>query len=411
MKRYVSLLLALLMVVSTPMAHAAPFADVTGSVFDPSFTMLAEKGIVRGQGDGLGHPNDPLRRAEALKVVLSAHLELHERVQWHAVHMAPLPLFIDMRQTDWFAPYVEAAFEALIIKGYPDGTFRPGQVLTVEEAVVLLIRTFGLEGTETAAALSPYIANRADTWYTASINAAIARNLVMRGTMLQLGTPITRGQFFDMVYRLISIQEKGIERFQDIVSNTSPVTQTATAPQGPRIVAAYPGGSQITLPQPELAQIARTDVPYASEQYFAISMPSQGIEDLTITHPTDPFSSNGVLDVLKYGVGHLFGYPGGGGKIMVYGHSSGYPWDVSKYTKIFRKVNNLKAGDRIYVTYAGKLHTYEVTYEETIDAKDTSPFSDDGTSEELILYTCWPPDSITQRYLVHAVPVETVALR
>ena len=96
---------------------------------------------------------------------------------------------------------------------------------------------------------------------------------------------------------------------------------------------------------------------------------------------------------------------------MIYGHSSGYPWDVSKYTKIFRKVNQLKVGDRIYVTYEGKLHTYEVTYEETIDAKDTAPFNDDAEGEELILYTCWPPDSIAQRYLVHAKPIETVALR
>ena len=407
MKRYVSLLLALLLVVSTPMAHAAQFADVTGSVYESAFTVLSGKGIVRGQGDGLGHPNDALRRAEALKVVLSAHTELQKRVQWHANNMAPLPLFIDMSQEDWFAPYIEAAFEASIVKGYADGTFRPAQILTVEEALVLLIRTFELEEEGTAAELSPYIANKANTWFTASINAAIKRNLIMRGTMLQLGSPITRGQFFDMVYRLIAIQEIGVPRFVDAVATSTPPTQT----QGVAVVSASPGGTQITLPQPELAQIARIDVPYSSEQYFAISMPSQQIEDLTITHPTDPFSSNGVLSVLKYGVGHLFSYPGGGGKIMVYGHSSGYPWDVSEYTKIFRKINKLNIGDRIYVTYSGKLFTYEVTYSETVDAKDTSAFSDDGTSEELILYTCWPPDSITKRLLVHAVPVETVALR
>jgi len=94
---------------------------------------------------------------------------------------------------------------------------------------------------------------------------------------------------------------------------------------------------------------------------------------------------------------------------MVYGHSSGYPWDVSEYTKIFRRVNELQEGDKIYITYAGKLHIYQVTHEQTILAKDTAPFNDDGSGEELILYTCWPLDSVSQRYLVHAVPIETIA--
>jgi len=95
---------------------------------------------------------------------------------------------------------------------------------------------------------------------------------------------------------------------------------------------------------------------------------------------------------------------------MIYGHSSGYPWDVSEYTKVFRKINELTTGERVYVTYEGSLHVYEVSKKQVIDAKDVSPFNDDGTNE-LILYTCWPRDGIKQRYLVHATEVETVALR
>ena len=96
---------------------------------------------------------------------------------------------------------------------------------------------------------------------------------------------------------------------------------------------------------------------------------------------------------------------------MIYGHSSGYPWDLSQFTKIFRQINKLQQGDRVYVTYAGTIYTYEVTYHETVDAGDTAPFNDNGSGEELILYTCWPPDSISQRYLVHALPVGAVAAR
>jgi len=85
---------------------------------------------------------------------------------------------------------------------------------------------------------------------------------------------------------------------------------------------------------------------------------------------------------------------------------------VSEFTKIFRRINELSPGDKVYVTYAGKLHIYQVTHEQTILAKDANKaFQDQGVGEELILFTCWPPDSIAQRYLVHAVPVETVALQ
>ncbi len=152
-------------------------------------------------------------------------------------------------------------------------------------------------------------------------------------------------------------------------------------------------------------------MPYASEKYFAITMPTLGISDLSVTHPQDAFSNDGILSPLQYGVGHLFSYPGNGGKIMVYGHSSGYPWDISQYTKVFRQINKLQVGDRVYVTYSGKLYVYEVTFFQAVASDDTSPFNDDGSGEELILYTCWPPDSISQRYLVHALPVETIALQ
>jgi LPXTG-site transpeptidase (sortase) family protein len=92
---------------------------------------------------------------------------------------------------------------------------------------------------------------------------------------------------------------------------------------------------------------------------------------------------------------------------MVYGHSSGYSWDVSQYTKIFRRVNELQAGDRVYVSYENRQYVYEVTHQQTIAPHDTTPFS--GQGEELILFTCWPPDSIKTRLLVHAKPVTDIA--
>lgn len=146
------------------------------------------------------------------------------------------------------------------------------------------------------------------------------------------------------------------------------------------------------------------DRPAAANNKFSITIPSLGVNDLTITHPADVTTQKGLLAPLQYGVGHLFGYPGAGGTILVYGHSSSFSWDVSEYTKIFRQINKLNPGDRVTVNYGGKAYTYEVTYKHAVDASDMSAYKKNN-GEELILYTCWPPDDIKQRYLVHAKPV------
>ena len=293
----------------------------------------------------------------------------------------------------------------------------------------MLMRTFNVQSTSTVAGVSPYIENQSNQWYTTSINAAVQKNLIMHTAKLRLGSAITRGQFFDMVFRLHSIKVsnqvvfKGLEPGTQVPAVVPTQRIVSDEDFGPTGVISYdspdevpvavsPQVQQTPTPPANVVLAPKIDHPYASEKYFSISMPSIGVTDLTITHPQDAASKDGVLSVLKQGVGHLFSYPGGGGKMMVYGHSSGYPWDVSEFTKIFRRINELSPGDKVYVTYAGKLHIYQVTHEQTILAKDANKaFQDQGVGEELILFTCWPPDSIAQRYLVHAVPVETVALQ
>jgi LPXTG-site transpeptidase (sortase) family protein len=415
-----------LVTAASMMSHAvmaAGFPDTIGTDYQDSFAYLQERSVISGYADGYARPGAPLNRVEALKIILEAEGSFDGRIAYYKKTMPPLGLFFDTKQTDWYAPYIEAAFEKNVITGYADGSFRPGQYLRVEEAVTILMRTFGEQGAAKKAELSSYIENQPNEWYTPSINAAITRNTVMHRGRLRLGSAITRGQFIDMVYRLHTIRANDEFVYSGPEPQVAP--QIVAAPRAqPQPVYTNGGSTGITVTdgvtpvvsqpqsQPQNVSIApKIDHPFASEKYFSVSMPSLGITDLTITHPSDALSKDGVLSVLDQGVGHLFSYPGGGGKIMVYGHSSGYPWDVSEYTKIFRRVNELQAGDKIYVTYDGKLHIYQVTHEQTILAKDTAPFNDDGSGEELILYTCWPLDSVSQRYLVHAVPVETVALR
>ncbi|MAE68204.1 MAG: S-layer homology domain-containing protein [Candidatus Peribacteraceae bacterium] len=429
LRRFVaSLALVALASLTAGQALAAGFADTQGTDYGRAFAYLQSQGIVQGYADGLARPGHPLNRVEALKVILKAQGSYDSRVAHYTKKTPPIPLFSDIDQTQWYVPYIEAAFEQGVITGYPDGTFRPARLLSTEEAVTMLMRTFNESSSATNAALSDFIQNQPNQWYTASINAAINKNLVMHKGQMRLGAAITRGQFFDMVYRLHESKANGKVAYDGPEPTAPPARVAVAAPRpqedfGPTGISSYENDDRVVAavsPKVQKAQIQpanvtitpKIDHPYASEKYFSISMPTLGIHDLTITHPQDAVSKDGVLSVLNQGVGHLFAYPGGGGKMMVYGHSSGYPWDVSEYTKIFRRINELNPGDKVYVTYSGTLYVYEVTFEETIAAKNANKaFQDQGVGEELILFTCWPVDSIAQRYLVHAVPVETVALR
>ncbi len=400
MFRRAAAVFAVLSLTAPTLAQAAGFFDVAGTRYVDAYSYLSSKGAVTGYPDGSGRPYDPLTRAEALKVILSLNPALSARVAWYRQHLSPLSLFLDTDQVSWYAPYLEAGFESDIITGYPDRTFHPAEGLKAEEALALIARSYRQSASSSSVS---------SDWYAPYVEVAREKNLLSPAENLYAGQDVTRGQFFDMVYRIETVQNQHLAAFVDATGSApSSVPVYTPQPQNPTPQPQHPVSqppSQQPVPSTPPAQPTGNPeyLQYLSQKPFAITIPRLGILDLTVTHPGDALSSKGLLSVLKDGVGHLFGYPGGGAKIMIYGHSSGYSWDVSKYTKIFRKVNELRAGALVYVTYNGSLYVYQVTYQQPIVPNDIRPFN--GKAEELILFTCWPPDSIKKRLIVHAVPV------
>jgi LPXTG-site transpeptidase (sortase) family protein len=293
-------------------------------------------------------------------------------VEQFSARPSKLALYVDVPVQDDFSPYAEAAFRLGITSGFADRTLRHTSEIPVEEAVAMLMRAYDQPGEP----------REGDTdWFASLLRGALRKNIVPYPQSMSVGQSISREQFAQMIGRAQVVARENLAAFPE------------------------PGEALIAGAEQGISQSPRL----ASNRNFAISIPSLGIQDLIVTHPQDSQTSHGLLAVLQDGVGHLFSYPGRGGKIMIYGHSSGYSWDVSKYTKIFRQVNRLQPGDRVYVTFNGRLFEYAVTGQQTIAPSDATPFSGEG--EELILYTCWPPNSIKQRLIVRAAPVDTVALR
>ncbi|HLC67151.1 MAG TPA: S-layer homology domain-containing protein, partial [Candidatus Nanoarchaeia archaeon] len=267
-------LLTMALLLPSALVRAATFADASGTPYQTAFEYLSRAQIISGYSDGSGKPYATLNRAEALKVVMGMRSEdraLTERVR---IALPPLPLFSDVDQRSWYAAYVEAAFERQIVTGYPDGSFKPARAVTVEEAIALLLRTYGDKGIGGAATLSPYIENRDGLWFTPYVNGAIGKNLVMHQGKLTLGTPITRGQFFDIAYRLHSMSAQKQAAFTGAEPQAGAMVRSTGLVQ-------RPGGATISVPQPG-GTVARATSPYASQKYFAITMPDVGITDLAV---------------------------------------------------------------------------------------------------------------------------------
>jgi hypothetical protein len=103
--------------------------------------------------------------------------------------------FYDVNTSDWFAPYVEAAFNFGFFRGRSESTFEPSGLLTLGEAVTLAsrLRSIYYTGSDDFPASSPY--------YIAYANYALAHGIIDRH--LNYTARATRAEFAKMVYNAL----------------------------------------------------------------------------------------------------------------------------------------------------------------------------------------------------------------
>jgi hypothetical protein len=215
------LLSAVLFVALQPTVIAQAVArDSAGTVYEAAVNALIADGIVRGYPDGSIRPFDYISRAEALKVIMRSQNAAAAQADLIAKMMPPIPLFKDVDQKAWYAPYVEAGFRLGVVKGNPDGTFRPGDPVTTEQAIALVMRVNQESGNGIPFQSSQFFENQPNQWYTSYANAAIQKNLIMHDLILRPMMPITRGQFFDIVYREREVNHRNLAAFPEPAGGT-----------------------------------------------------------------------------------------------------------------------------------------------------------------------------------------------
>ena len=137
-KTLISGLLALTLAVGlTPGALAAAATQ------DEAAQALAALDIMVGDETGDLQLSRSITRAEFTKLVIAA--SPYRDKAGAAASVAPYP---DVPRTHWAAPYVQTAVEAGYVTGYLDGTFRPGNTITLAEGVTMVLRLLGYQNSD-----------------------------------------------------------------------------------------------------------------------------------------------------------------------------------------------------------------------------------------------------------------------
>lgn len=114
-----------------PTVAESPFSDVTPNDWYYLYVLSAHKeGIVDGFEDGSFGSNNPITRAEAMKVLLVA-AGINAKAGFNTS-------FVDVPASEWYAPYINYAAQHGIVGGYEDGTFGPNNNLTRAEVAKIV---------------------------------------------------------------------------------------------------------------------------------------------------------------------------------------------------------------------------------------------------------------------------------
>jgi murein DD-endopeptidase MepM/ murein hydrolase activator NlpD len=161
---------------------------------------LKENEIIGGYSDGSFQPDKTVSRVEALKMILlGLKIELQPMLDLG---------FPDTSNQQWYASFVGTAVNKEIAKGYPDGTFGPGN--TVNRAEYLKILLASARIAPDSATEKPYEDVAADAWFASFANYSKLKNIFPISGNLFNGTKgVTRAEVAETLYRLIVLRETG----------------------------------------------------------------------------------------------------------------------------------------------------------------------------------------------------------
>ncbi len=174
-----------------------------------AITYLNENNVISGYADGTFKPENPINRAEVLKVILQgAGVTIPAQVAEN--------VFPDVSKDAWFAKFVlQAKTMGIVAGGAKDGLFTPARQVNKAEFLKMLLLANGIK-TE-ALTVTEAVANDVpkDAWFAPFMSYSLKAGIITKDAQgnLEPNKALTRGQVADMMYLLILIKQSKDTQF------------------------------------------------------------------------------------------------------------------------------------------------------------------------------------------------------
>lgn len=154
----------------------------------------------------------------------------------------------------------------------------------------------------------------------------------------------------------------------------------------------------------KLLNVKPIEVLTPEDPKFSIVVPKIGA-NARILPNINPADEQTYLEALKHGVAHAQGtaFPGEGGHIFLFAHSTDYIWNVGYYNAIFYLLYKLEKEDEVNLFYKGQRYVYRIVDKTVVDPSQVEYLTRKSNREFLTLQTCWPPGTTLKRLLIFAV--------
>lgn len=145
--------------------------DINGHWAQVHIEKWINDGLIAGYPDGQFKPDGEITRAELVTLVNKAFKTKNNDTIYD---------FSDVKSSDWFYAEVMSAKAAGYISGYPDGTFKPNEAITRQEAAALITTLLNPESEDESVIKSFNDYQSIDSWAKSSVNE-VAIHGIMSG--------------------------------------------------------------------------------------------------------------------------------------------------------------------------------------------------------------------------------------
>lgn len=162
-----------------------------------------------------------------------------------------------------------------------------------------------------------------------------------------------------------------------------------------------------TLPGPS-DDTTIPSLPLTADTSFSVEIPFLELSQ-TIIAEVDPSSKQEYLPVMESYIAHgrYTAFPTDpDGNVYLFAHSKKAPAGITPTGAWFTRIDELKTGDAIIISYHGQTYTYTVTTSLIVDTKDTYVYQSSSVypgHRSITLQTCYPRGETLQRLIVRGI--------